>query len=56
MASPIESWEGAEVIFTFADSPAVTGFALLASILLTAGVIIATFMHENHSFSSMQDD
>lgn len=56
MASPIESWEGAEVIFTFADSPVVVGFVLLISVLLTAGVIAATYIHENHSFTHFKDE
>ncbi|MBF6057393.1 MULTISPECIES: hypothetical protein [Thiomicrorhabdus] len=49
-ASPITSWEGATAYFTFADSPAIIGFILILSIVVTLGVIAYTFYHEAHSY------
>ena len=37
--SPIESWEGAEAYFTFADKPAVMMLFLLLAVAITAGTI-----------------
>lgn len=50
MSSPITSWEGAEAIFTFADSPAMTGLILTIAIIATVAAIVATIRHENHSY------
>jgi len=55
MASPISSWEGAEAYFTYADSPFVMGFALLLSIAITIGVVVATYRHEHHSYENCEE-
>lgn len=49
-ASPIETWEGAEAYFTFADNPAVMMLILAAAVAVTIGVIAFTFKHENASY------
>ena len=49
-ASPIESWEGAEAYFTFADKPAVLMLILLAAVVVTIGVIVVTIKHESASY------
>lgn len=49
-ASPITSWESADVIFTFADKPAMVGLILTLSIIVTLYAIVATVRHENHSY------
>lgn len=53
MASPITSWEGAEVYFTYADSPFVLGVSLLLAVAIVIGAVMATFRHEEHSFASV---
>jgi hypothetical protein len=55
MASPITTWEGAEAIFTFADSPTAVGVILTISILVTIFAIYASFKHENESYIDYQD-
>ncbi|MDO6461551.1 hypothetical protein Q4485_12655 [Granulosicoccaceae sp. 1_MG-2023] len=53
-SSPITSWEGAEAYFTFADKPSVLTLILVLSVVVTAGAIIATIKHENHSYIDYQ--
>ena len=50
--SPIESWEGAEAVFTFADKPAIMILFLLLAVAITAGTIIIAAVHEKHAYSS----
>lgn len=54
-SAPFESWDGAESIFTFADSPGV----LYICVLLVAAVVVATVWqsvrHENHSFEKAEN-
>ncbi|MCA0961287.1 hypothetical protein [Salipiger bermudensis] len=50
--SPIESWEGAEAVFTFADKPAILILFLLLAVAITAGTIIIAAVHEKHAYSS----
>lgn len=50
MSSPIESWEGAEAYFTFADSPAVLVAILVVAVVVVIGAIVATAKHENESY------
>lgn len=50
MASPITTWEGAEVIFTFADKPGMISLILIISIIATVCAIVATIRHESHSY------
>lgn len=49
---PIESWEGAEAVFTFADKPAIMILFLLLAVAITAGTIIIAAVHEKHAYSS----
>ena len=51
-ASPVTSWEGAEAIFTFADSPAAITVILLLSIAVTIGAILVTIKHESDTYKS----
>ena len=55
MGSPIESWEGAEAYFTFANSPGLTGLFLFAAVAVVVGVIAITMNHEKKSFASLQE-
>lgn len=55
MGSPIETWEGAEAYFTFANSSGLTGLFLIASIAVVIGVIAVTMNHEKSSFASLSD-
>ncbi|MDO6513529.1 MULTISPECIES: hypothetical protein [Neptuniibacter] len=48
--SPITSWEGAEAVFTFADSPTAIMVILSLSIAVTLGTIIASVKHENDTY------
>ncbi len=50
MASPIDTWEGAEAYFTFADNPIAIGIVLVISIAVVAGAIIASAKHEYDSY------
>lgn len=53
-ASPITSWEGAEAYFTFADKPTVIGLILALAVIVTIGAIVATAIHEKHSYIDYQ--
>ncbi|MGE4501088.1 hypothetical protein [Hydrogenovibrio thermophilus] len=53
-ASPITSWEGATAYFTFANNPTMIGLILGLSVLVTLGVIVYSFYHENHSYTDYQ--
>lgn len=55
MVSPITHWEGAEAVFTFADKPAVVFGIFVLSVIVTAGVIVSTVRHENHSYIDYQE-
>ena len=55
MGSPIESWEGAEAYFTFANSPGLTGLFLFAAVAVVVGVIAVTMNHEKKSFASLKE-
>ena len=53
-ASPITTWEGAEAIFTFADSPGAITLILLLSVAATVGAIISTVQHEIKTYRDYQ--
>jgi len=55
MASPITTWDGAEAIFTFADSPTMIGVILVVSMVVTVLAIVATIKHENESYEDYKD-
>lgn len=55
MSSPITTWEGAEVYFTFAHSPAIIWLCLLGSVAACAYTIIGMARHEKHAASSLKD-
>ncbi len=48
---PFETWDGAEAIFTFADKPAVVALILIASVVVTFGVIALAAVHEKHAYA-----
>ncbi|TBU92033.1 hypothetical protein [Stutzerimonas kirkiae] len=47
----ISTYEGASAVFTFADQPAVLGLITVLVIAVTFFALIATFVHEKHSYS-----
>lgn len=49
--SPIDSWEGAEAYFTFADKPGMMAIILILSVVVTFGTIILAAVHEKHIYS-----
>jgi len=49
-SSPIESWEDASAIFTFADSPGVMYIVLALVVAVVVGVLVASAIHETKSF------
>ena len=48
--SPITTWEGAEAVFTFADTPPAIMIILSLSMAVTLGTIIASVKHENNTY------
>ncbi|MCY1409464.1 hypothetical protein D9M71_248150 [compost metagenome] len=52
MSSPINSWDGASTIYTFADKPAVMAVILVVGAALTVFAIWATIRHEKHSYDA----
>ncbi|MCR8546414.1 hypothetical protein M4578_01135 [Salipiger sp. P9] len=50
--SPIESWDGAEAYFTFADKPAIMMLFLLIAVVITFGTIIIAAVHEKHAYNN----
>lgn len=54
-ASPIDTWEGAEAYFTFADKPMVIAVILVLAVVVTLGAIIATASHESESYRDYRD-
>jgi hypothetical protein len=49
-ASPITSWNNVEAYFTFANNPSAIAIILTASMLVTAGVIVLSVIHENKTY------
>ncbi|GGG62135.1 hypothetical protein GCM10011415_05460 [Salipiger pallidus] len=50
--SPIDSWDGAEAVFTYADNPAMMGLFLLVALAITFGTIIIAAVHEKHAYNN----
>ncbi|MDF0596520.1 hypothetical protein [Psychromarinibacter halotolerans] len=50
--SPITSWDGAEAIFTWADSPMMMGIALIGALAVTVGAIVYAASHDKHAYAS----
>ena len=48
-SSPITAWDHASAYFTFFNHPGLVMAILVASILLTAWVVVATIRHEKRS-------
>lgn len=48
--APIETWEGAEAYFTYADNPFMIGLILLAAVAVTVGTIVVAISHEKHAY------
>lgn len=51
----ISTYEGASAVFTFADNPAVLGLITVVVITATVFALVATFVHEKHSYSLPDD-
>lgn len=49
--APFESWDGVEAYFTYADNPGVMMLALIASVVVTFGVIALAAVHEKHAYA-----
>lgn len=54
-SSPITSWDGATVYYTFADSPFVIGLLFVLAVVVTVGVIGAMMVHEKESFERVKN-
>ena len=52
-SSPITTWDHASVFFTFANHESIVVAILLASIVLTALVIVKTMQHEKSSEAAL---
>ena len=50
--SPIDTWEGAEAYFTYADSPGMISLILLLSVIVTFGTIVLAAIHEKHLYNN----
>ncbi|WP_425053067.1 hypothetical protein [Psychromarinibacter sp. S121] len=50
--SPITSWDGAEAIFTWADSPTMMAIALIGALAVTVGAIVYAASHDKHAYAS----
>lgn len=50
MGSPIETWEGAQAIFTGAGG-ATPGIVLLLSVIACLGAIVMGAIHEEHVYA-----
>ncbi|BAN47167.1 hypothetical protein [Metapseudomonas resinovorans] len=46
----ISTYEGASAVFTFADNPTVLGVITVVVIAATLYALVATFIHEKHSY------
>lgn len=50
--APIETWEGAEAYFTFADSPAMMTIFLILAVIVTFGAILYGGRHEAEAYKA----
>jgi len=50
--APIETWEGAEAYFTFADSPAMMMIFLILAVVATFGAILYGGKHEAEAYKA----
>ncbi|GAB5470603.1 MAG: hypothetical protein Kilf2KO_36330 [Rhodospirillales bacterium] len=55
-SAPFETWEGAEAIFTFADSPGALTIFLILTVVVVIGTVVASVRHENASFKKAEED
>lgn len=49
--SPIDSWEGAEAVFTYADKPGMMMVFLLLAVAITFGTVVIAAVHEKHAYN-----
>lgn len=49
--APIESWEGAEAYFTWANAPTMLTVSLILTLVVVVGVIVHSAIHEKKSFA-----
>jgi hypothetical protein len=50
--SPIESWDGVEAYFTFADNPTMISIILILSVVCCFGAIVYGGMHEAEAYKA----
>lgn len=48
----ISTYEGATVVYTFADQPVLVGLITCLAVAATLFGVAATFIHEKHSYRS----
>ena len=53
---PFTSWDSATVIYTFADSPVMVQLLFWLSVVVTAGVIVASARHEKHAMARLEKE
>ncbi|KDE39631.1 hypothetical protein ADINL_1909 [Nitrincola lacisaponensis] len=51
----LKTFEGAGAVFTFFDQPLVLGLITLGVVAAVVLVVVASAIHEKHSFSSPMD-
>lgn len=55
-SAPIDSWEGAEAIFTFANSPTMLALFLILTVVVIVASIVQSAHHENKSFKRTESE
>jgi hypothetical protein len=55
MSSPITTWDGATVYYTFADKPGLLYLCLLLMVAVTAGTILNSMLHERRASKRLED-
>jgi hypothetical protein len=53
--SPIDSWEGVSVCFTYADQPGMIGLFCGIAALIVVGFLYAIIKHESDAFDKHPD-
>ena len=51
--SPIDSWDGATVVFTGADSTVLQVLFVIVAVAVTIGFFAKMMIHENHAYAQM---
>jgi hypothetical protein len=53
-ASPIDSFDGAEVVYTYGPGSFGTILFLVIALLIFVGFIARVILHENHAYAAME--